>query len=314
MHPSWLLEVALAATGTVGTPAVPSVGTGLNLAELVTNIYNFAVLAGGLLAFGVILYGAVKYTVQAGNPSALEDAKEWILQAFLGLLLLLGAWLVLNTINPEIVKIDLPTLKGIKPAQVTGLTYGCLSTDGLYACARNASDTQCSTVQGRCATGCEAMTVSQCGTRGSIRGCVAGDGKYACQNSQSGPICEGAGSGACQGRPCSLIPSDLCGQAANSLCADNEACPAEQACIDGACRSCSSGSQCRSGQACLNESCQPIRSQSCDGASCNSGYACSGDNPPLGLIAKTCYISCQNDNNCPSGLRCKPSGSIKTCF
>src|SRR5689334_11994729 len=98
---SWFLTLAHAATSTTGgTNSINAITKTGDLAEIVKNLYDFSILTGGLLAFAVILYGAVKYTLQAGNPSALDDAKEWILQAFLGLLLLLGAWLVLNTINP----------------------------------------------------------------------------------------------------------------------------------------------------------------------------------------------------------------------
>jgi Type IV secretion system pilin len=79
----------------------------------VANFYQFALMIGGVLAFGVVVYGGVKYMMSAGNPSGQSDAKEWIWGALLGLLLLAGAYLILNTINPALVHLQLPTLAPI---------------------------------------------------------------------------------------------------------------------------------------------------------------------------------------------------------
>lgn len=70
----------------------------------VSGILSWAIGIGGLLAMGVIIYGGVLYIVSAGIPSKQEDAKEWIKAAIYGLALLLGAYLILNTINPAILR------------------------------------------------------------------------------------------------------------------------------------------------------------------------------------------------------------------
>lgn len=85
----------------------------------VAGFYQFALLAGGLLAFGAIVYGALKYTAAAGNPSGQSDARDQITQALLGLLLLLGAYVVLFTINPNLTKLSLPALEALKPTTST---------------------------------------------------------------------------------------------------------------------------------------------------------------------------------------------------
>jgi hypothetical protein len=72
------------------------------------NVYNFALMLGGILAFGMIVFGAVKYTMSGGNPSGQSDARDVITQALLGLLLLMGAFIVLNLINPELTRLNLP--------------------------------------------------------------------------------------------------------------------------------------------------------------------------------------------------------------
>jgi hypothetical protein len=79
----------------------------------IANFYQFALMIGGILAFGVIVFGGIKYMASAGNPSGQTDGKEWIWGALTGLLLLAGAYLVLHTINPQLVNLNLPTLNQV---------------------------------------------------------------------------------------------------------------------------------------------------------------------------------------------------------
>lgn len=81
--------------------------------ELVRNAFTFVLGISGLLAFGAIVYGAVLYTLAAGNPSRQSEGKEWIKQAIYGLLLLAGAYIILNTINPALVRPSLESLKRV---------------------------------------------------------------------------------------------------------------------------------------------------------------------------------------------------------
>ncbi len=75
----------------------------------VANFYQFALLLGGLLAFGAIVYGGITYTLSAGNPEKQSDAKSRITQALLGLTLLLGAYIVLNFLNPKLTNLQIDT-------------------------------------------------------------------------------------------------------------------------------------------------------------------------------------------------------------
>lgn len=68
----------------------------------INNIFGWAIAIGALVALGVIVFGGIRYASSGGNESQVDDAKKWIWAAVYGLLLLIGAWLILNTINPEI--------------------------------------------------------------------------------------------------------------------------------------------------------------------------------------------------------------------
>lgn len=89
--------------------------------QLIARAYQFALSFGAVLAFGAIVYGALKYAIARGNPAGQSDAKDRITQALLGLLLLLGAYLILRTVNPELVALRLPSLTQLTPPTITGL-------------------------------------------------------------------------------------------------------------------------------------------------------------------------------------------------
>ncbi len=97
--------------------------SGENIANYIVRFYWFAVGAAGILAVGVIVFGAIYYMVSAQNPDKQRDAKSYITSALWGVALLLGSYLVLTTINPQITTLKSPSgglgeclgLQGEKP-------------------------------------------------------------------------------------------------------------------------------------------------------------------------------------------------------
>jgi len=81
----------------------------LGLAKKVSNLYNMALGIGAMLALGIIIYAGVRYTASGGNASAIGEAKKWISAALLGLVLLFGSYLLLKTINPDLLTLKDPT-------------------------------------------------------------------------------------------------------------------------------------------------------------------------------------------------------------
>ena len=76
------------------------------LPDYVKYIFNLAIMIAGLVVLGVMVYGGFRYLTSAGNPTIMTDAKDQIFSAFLGLIILLSSWLILYTINPQLVKIS----------------------------------------------------------------------------------------------------------------------------------------------------------------------------------------------------------------
>ena len=78
-------------------------------AGYIARIYQFSLMIAGLVAFGSIIFGAIQYILSAGSIVNQGEAKDRITQAIVGLLLLLGAYLILYTINPDLVKLRNPS-------------------------------------------------------------------------------------------------------------------------------------------------------------------------------------------------------------
>lgn len=72
---------------------------GINL--LVQYIYEWGISLGGLAAFIALLIAGFQYLASAGNPTLMKEAKSRMVSAGIGLGLLLGSWLILNTISPQ---------------------------------------------------------------------------------------------------------------------------------------------------------------------------------------------------------------------
>lgn len=118
-----LANLSLAATRELEVP-IPglTVTTLPALPAYIAAIFNFALLAIGLLVFGVLLYGGFRYLTSAGNPTAMNDAKDRIFSAFLGLIILFSSYLILKTINPELLVLAEPGMTPISDDDTFGGT------------------------------------------------------------------------------------------------------------------------------------------------------------------------------------------------
>jgi hypothetical protein len=106
----------------------------------INGFYNLALMLGGVLAFGAVVYGGVLYAASAGNASKQSEGKEWIWAALTGLLLLAGAWLVLNTINPTLTNVSFPTLSSLS-ATSGGAGGDAITGPGNGACTATSCGT-----------------------------------------------------------------------------------------------------------------------------------------------------------------------------
>lgn len=84
-------------------------------------IFNFLIWVSGIIALVVLIQAGLKYFMSAGNPEAINDAKSKISAALLGILILFGSYLILITINPDLIVFRLERLRPIMPELPIGV-------------------------------------------------------------------------------------------------------------------------------------------------------------------------------------------------
>ena len=75
----------------------------LSYSQYLDNLYEYLLGLVGIAALGAMVYGGVLYITAAANPSKLGEAKRWINNAIFGLLLAAFSYVLLYTINPDLV-------------------------------------------------------------------------------------------------------------------------------------------------------------------------------------------------------------------
>ncbi len=73
-----------------------------SLGEYINYIFSLAIIIGVLITIGVLIYGGFLYLSSTGKPEQMKEATDRIFAAFLGLVILLGSYLILNTVNPQL--------------------------------------------------------------------------------------------------------------------------------------------------------------------------------------------------------------------
>jgi len=114
----------------VSYPSIPGVGkpesTATPIVLYLKYIYNLAIALAGIILFVSLIRGGLLYFSSGGNPAKMKQAKERIQNSLLGILLIFSSYLILNTINPELV--IFPTFN-IQPSNPQNVTAPDLSVD-----------------------------------------------------------------------------------------------------------------------------------------------------------------------------------------
>ena len=100
------------------TPLAPLPGTftgaagqeTTTLSTYLAGVIKLSIALGAGFAILMAIIGGTQYVASGISPSAKNDAKDRILNAFIGLALVLTSYLILNSINPDLVnfKLELP--------------------------------------------------------------------------------------------------------------------------------------------------------------------------------------------------------------
>lgn len=100
------------------------------LASYIAVIYQYGIGLAGILAAVMILVGGFLWVSSFGSPDRISKAKEFITGALTGLLLALFSYLILFTLNPNLVKNESLVVSGVKPIDMVSIC--CQKSDGTY--------------------------------------------------------------------------------------------------------------------------------------------------------------------------------------
>lgn len=88
------------------------ISTSTTIAEYAVYIFNFCIIIAAIAAFVALIYGGIRYFLSFNNPVNMKEARIWIYSGMVGLFIALASYLILSTINPDII---LPKVEEIKP-------------------------------------------------------------------------------------------------------------------------------------------------------------------------------------------------------
>ncbi len=87
--------LALAQDGLIGVPTPPGTAQG-DLAAVILRIINYVLAIVGVIALAYLVYGGFMYITSAGNEDRVEAAKQIIINAVIGIIVIGVAAAVVN--------------------------------------------------------------------------------------------------------------------------------------------------------------------------------------------------------------------------
>ncbi|MBI2674404.1 MAG: hypothetical protein HYX22_01565 [Candidatus Yanofskybacteria bacterium] len=99
-------------------PVIPTEGLP-SFGQLIATIFTWSLNILGIVVFVMIFFAGFQWFTAAGNTAKVNEAKSRITNAITGALILLAAWIILYTINPDLVG-GVLTLPGVGTETETG--------------------------------------------------------------------------------------------------------------------------------------------------------------------------------------------------
>ena len=250
----------------VTIPRGPTAGTEVALDEYIKYIYLFGLSFIGIVALGVLVYGGFLY-MMSDTVVSKDDAKKYIWAAIAGLLLGLCAFLILNTINPELTSLSLPEMQSPKEPTGTSTPTFCESNSECDSskceiCVDKGGESK------RCFDTCSIKECKTCnggscendedGTKCSIGICEGGKCKDNSNLKEEGSYCERnteCQSGICYNSQCvGEKPAEECIEDGKACVTDDSCC--SKTCSNGKCADCKeNGSLCTDNSQCCDGYC-----------------------------------------------------------
>lgn len=89
------------------------------IGDYVQAIFKYGIGAVGILATIVMMIGGVLWLTAGGDSGKITEAQAWITAAISGLVLTIGSYLILATVNPDLVNLKVRGIDSVKNATST---------------------------------------------------------------------------------------------------------------------------------------------------------------------------------------------------
>jgi hypothetical protein len=286
------------------------------LARYIITYYNYGLAIVGILATIVLMGAGIIWLTSGGDAGKVSQAKELISGSIVGMAILVCAWIILNTINPNLTQLASITPTVISKVDVTYLTC-CDPTTG-------ETKFPIKIVNGKNMAADGSNTIISC--KSPAAECTNGDScvssgpaSWSCGNPSKecgvpGSICAGS----CASTPGYYYQSNNSGKA----CPTNQECCTPYRKINETCGAANMNAKCLTG----NLTCPSgyaTESSGLDGNKCDTGLTCCRANGNLKnqtcgsvsgaiCIENSTLLSCgigwthdfSSGNSCGSGLYC----------
>lgn len=103
-----------------------------HIAEYIGAIFRYGIGLVGIIGTTVIVFGGMRWLLAAGDPGKIKEAKTMIQNAVIGIILALTTTIILNTINPELLKLRELQVPRIKPGEDIVVASSC--PPGIVGC------------------------------------------------------------------------------------------------------------------------------------------------------------------------------------
>lgn len=123
------------------------------ICDYIVAIYKYAITIVGVLAVLAVAMGGVMWIVAGGNSGTIGEGKQWIISGITGLVLALGSFILLATINKDLVtcKVQDITQIGAKAQPYSGGVYtpNSLKAGKVTKDLDNSGKHKCCVIQGK---------------------------------------------------------------------------------------------------------------------------------------------------------------------
>ncbi len=99
---------------------IPFIESAVTFQDYVAGIYTVGLILIVLCAVFMLTIGGFTYLTSAGNTAAISSAKHIIYGSLIGLVLALVSYIILNTLNPDLVNVNISTLQPVATSTSPG--------------------------------------------------------------------------------------------------------------------------------------------------------------------------------------------------